>query len=202
MRITTEELTETEIAAGDVQAAELERKWWWYLVAGVVGVLLGFVVLSWRTETIYVLTYFAGAVFLFAGVFRIFTGIVVPAARALSLVSGVILLALGVIILVWPQITLFVLALLIALGFVLWGVIALIGAFSDVHARHWWIALLIGIASLVIGIWAVRHPGDALNLLIILLGVWIILWGVMEIVTAFVARHARRHWNDIKKRAA
>jgi uncharacterized membrane protein HdeD (DUF308 family) len=187
-----------EVAAGDEMAAELERSWGWYLVAGIIAVLLGFIVLAWRTQTLYVITYFAGAVFLFVGLVRLVDAFLVPAHRWLSLLAAVIFLAIGVIIVVWPHITLYVVDLLIALGFLLWGVLELVKAFSDVHARHWWVRLIGGVISIVIAVWAIRHPGNALNVLVILLGIWIILWGVVEIIAAFAARHARRNWEEVK----
>jgi len=192
VRVTTDEIT------GDEVAAHLEKIWWYYLVAGIAGVLLGFVVLSWRTETLYALTYFAGAVFLVVGFVHVVNIFVVPERRWLSLVSAIVFLAIGVIILVWPHITLFIVALLIALGFVMWGILELIVALSNTEAQYWWVHLIAGVVSLIIAIWAIRHPGTALNVLVILLGIWIMLWGAVEIIAAFVARNARHHWNQMR----
>ncbi len=178
-----------------------KKSWGLFLFAGIVGVVLGFVVLSWRTETLNVLRYFAGAAFLFVGIVRLVETFVIPARRLMSLFSSVVFLAVGVILLVWPNITLYIAALLIAIGFLMWSLLEFIVAFSDVHARHWWLHLIGGIVSLVISVWTVRHPGHALNVLVILIGIWIMLWGVVEIVAAFVARHARRHWEALKAAA-
>jgi uncharacterized membrane protein HdeD (DUF308 family) len=191
-------MTTDEVDAGDELAKELEHAWGWFLVAGIIAVLLGFVVLSWRTQTLYVLTYFAGAVFLFIGLVRLVDVFLVPAHRWISLLGALIFVAIGLIIVVWPHITLFVVALLIALGFLLGGVLELVKAFSDVHAPHWWMALIGGIIMIGIAIWAARHPGSALNVLVVLLGIWIILWGIVEMVAAFSARHAKRAWEEYK----
>jgi uncharacterized membrane protein HdeD (DUF308 family) len=196
--ITAVQVTDIDVEAADAQAAEVEAHWWWYLVAGIIAVLLGFIVLSWRTQTLYVITYFAGAMFLFGGVVRVLMAIAVKADRWISLLGGILFLAVGVIILVWPKPTLFVVALLIALGFTIWGVLELVAAFTNVHARHWWISLIAGIVSLAIAVWTLRHPGNALNVIIILLGIWMMLWGVIEIVGAFMARHAVTNWNRVK----
>lgn len=191
-------LSAEEIASGDEIADQLQRNWGWYLVAGIIGVLLGFVIIEWRTQTLYAIAYFAGAVFLFVGLVRLVDVFLVPARRWLSLLAAVIFLAIGVIILVWPHITLFILALLIALGFVMWGILELIKAFAEPREAHWWLSLIAGIVSLIIAVWCVRHPGSALSILILLVGIWIMLWGVIEIVAAFSARHARRHWEAMK----
>jgi uncharacterized membrane protein HdeD (DUF308 family) len=191
-------LTAEEIATGDEVADQLQRNWGWYLVAGIIGVLLGFVVIEWRTETLYAIAYFAGAIFLFIGLVRLVDVFLVKANRWISLLAAVIFLAIGVLILVWPHITLFILALLIALGFVMWGIFELIKAFAEPREAHWWLSLIGGIVSLIIAVWTVRHPGSALQVIILLLGIWIMVWGVVEIVAAFSARHARRHWDALK----
>ena len=38
--------------------------------------------------------------------------------------------------------------------------------------------------------WTVRHPGHALVVLMTLLGIWIMLSGIVEIIAAFAVRHA------------
>lgn len=191
MRLTTVEVS-TEGYVSDDEVTRWSRVWGWFLAAGIAAVLLGFVVLAWRTQTLYALSYFAGAAFLFLGCLRLADAFFVPARRIVSVIGGVVLLAIGIIIFVWPNITLFVLALLVALGFVVWGVLQLVSAFADMGAPHWWVSLIGGLASLVIGVWAVRHPGSALNALMILLGVWIMLWGAVEIAGALLMRHGEQ----------
>jgi uncharacterized membrane protein HdeD (DUF308 family) len=136
--------------------------------------------------------------FLFGGVVRALMALAIAANRVLAFLEALVFLAIGVIILVWPKPTLYIVAILIALAFVLWGVLELVTAFSSMHTRHWWINLIAGIVSIVIAIWTLRHPGNALNVLIILLGIWMMLWGVIEIVGAFMARHAVTNWNRVK----
>ena len=116
--------------------------------------------LAWRTQTLYVITYFAGAMFLFVGLVRFVDVFLVPAHRWLALIGAVIFLTIGVIIVAWPHITLYAVDLLIALGFLLWGVLEVVKAFSDVHARHWWVSLIGGVISLIIAVWAIRHPAE------------------------------------------
>ena len=43
---------------------------------------------------------------------------------------------------------------------------------------------------MVIAFLVIRHPGGTLTGIVILLGIWAILFGVIEIVGAFSARHA------------
>ena len=178
----------SDFGPGDTEVAHFGRNWGWFLVPGIAAILLGFVVLEWRTETLYALTYFAGAGFLFAGCVRLIDAIVVPERRLISLAGAVAFIAVGVTIFAWPNITLFIVALLIALGFVVWGVLELVTALANTRARHWWVGLIAGIASLIIAIWTTRHPGNALNVLMILVGIWLMLWGASAVVATLIAR--------------
>jgi uncharacterized membrane protein HdeD (DUF308 family) len=50
----------------------------------------------------------------------------------------------------------------------------------------------------VIAFLVIRHPGGTLTGIVVLLGIWAILFGVIEIVGAFSARHAVRDWESLK----
>ena len=49
----------------------------------------------------------------------------------------------------------------------------------------WWTELLLGIAGLVLGVWAARSFERSLLTLVTLVAVWAILHGVNEIFAAF-----------------
>jgi uncharacterized membrane protein HdeD (DUF308 family) len=54
----------------------------------------------------------------------------------------------------------------------------------------WWTQLLLGVAELVLGIWAVRSWERSLVTLVTLVGVWAIFHGVNQIFAAFSLRDA------------
>ena len=183
---------EVSIEPTEAEVTRFGASWGWFLAAGIAAILLGFVVLVWRTETLYALTYFAGAVFLLVGCVHLADAAFVPERRLLSVLGALAFIAIGIIMFVWPHITLFIVAMLIALGFVVWGVMELVTAFAATKARHWWVPLIGGIASLIVAVWTARHPGNALNVLMILLGIWTMLWGAVEITLALVVHRLAR----------
>jgi uncharacterized membrane protein HdeD (DUF308 family) len=65
-----------------------------------------------------------------------------------------------------------------------------IDALAGPKLGYWWTGLLLGIAELVLGIWAVRSRERSLLTLVTLVGVWAILYGVSEIFAAFTLREA------------
>jgi uncharacterized membrane protein HdeD (DUF308 family) len=179
-----------DAAARDELSAQLRGQWAYLLVAGIISVLLGLVILAWRSQTLYALVYFAGAVFLFIGILHLIDAVVTKGDRWFSLLTAAVFLPTGVIMLVWPHVTLFIAALLIALDFLLWGVLQIVKALEYTNAKFWWIGLIAGAASILISVWTIRHPGHALVVLMTLLGIWIMLSGLVEIIAAFAVRHA------------
>jgi uncharacterized membrane protein HdeD (DUF308 family) len=55
---------------------------------------------------------------------------------------------------------------------------------------YWWTGLLLGVAELALGVWAVRSWERSLLTLLTLVGVWAIVVGVNEIFAAFTLREA------------
>jgi uncharacterized membrane protein HdeD (DUF308 family) len=191
-------LTAEEIAVGDVVTAKLEKIWAWYLVGGILSVLFGFFVVSYRDDSPYAVAYFASGYFIGAGLFQLIGSVTVAKHRALFLVMGVLWIGAGIVGFVWPHITIFIIAVLIGWSFLVFGIADILQGLRNHHMPHWWIHLVRGLASMVIAFLALRHPGGALTTLVVLLGIFSILFGVIEIVTSFTARHATRHWEALK----
>ena len=192
------QLTPAEVAAGDELADMMERMWGWYLAGGIVSILFGFFILSYKHATLYAVAYFAGAFFLAVGIFQIVGSFRAAKFRWGYLVMGVISVGAGVVCFAWPKITLFVIAVLIAWVLLFWGVTDLVSSLSNRQVPYWWLYLIRGIISILLGIWALRHPGNALTVLVVVIGLWCILYGTIEIIGSLMARHARRNWEEMK----
>ena len=52
-------------------------------------------------------------------------------------------------------------------------------------ARNWWIVLFFGIVSVIVGIFCVMQPEDAIAILAILFAIWLIVTGIFSLVRAF-----------------
>lgn len=184
--IVMDEATATEAAAG------LERVWWLLLADGVISLLIGFLVLSWRHQTLYVLAYFLGAWLCVIGVLQLISGLRAFSTRWPYAVMGLVALGAGIATLVWPHITLYVIATILGWTLMLWGIFDVVGAFLRHEVPHWWLGIIKGLVLFALGIWAVRHPGNALTVLIVVFGITCVFWGAIELVAAFLARHAKR----------
>ena len=101
-------------------------------------------------------------------------------------------MAAGILTFVWPHATLYVVSILTAWYLVIFGIVHLVTALAGPKLPWWWTRLLLGIAELVLGVWAVHSWQRSLITLVTLVGVWAIFHGVAEIFAAFGVRQLGR----------
>ena len=105
---------------------------------------------------------------------------------------GVIAVLFGVLALMWPGITLLSLVLLFAAYALLSGTVSVAGAVINRKIdKQWWMILLLGLVSIVAGIFAVTNPGLTALALVLLMGANAVVVGVLDIVVAARLRKTR-----------
>ncbi|WP_258724710.1 HdeD family acid-resistance protein [Cellulomonas sp. NS3] len=110
-----------------------------------------------------------------------------------TVLRGLLAIVFGVVAMVWPVATVVALALL-------WGVWALVDGVSEIaqatvpgtQGRGW--LVLMGLVSIAAGLWAVVVPGVAAVTLTWVLGIWLLVRGVFELVGAFSSGHVLPRW--------
>ena len=130
--------------------------WWWFLVLGILWILFGMFVLSYRVGSLAAVAALVGVAFLFGGITQLVVASRVQSWRWLFILSGILGVAAGIITFVWPDITLYVVSILVAWYLIVFGIIHLVDALAGPKVAWWWTGLLLGIAELVLGVWAVR----------------------------------------------
>ncbi len=128
--------------------------------------------------------------FLFGGITQLVVASRVQSWRWLYILSGILGVAAGIGTFFWPDITLYVVSILVAWYLIAFGIIHLIDALAGPKVGWWWTGLLLGIAELALGVWAVRSWERSLLTLMTLVGVWAIVYGVNQIFAAFTLREA------------
>jgi uncharacterized membrane protein HdeD (DUF308 family) len=174
------------------EVREASRIWWWFLILGILWTGLGMYVLSYRPGSLAAVAGLVGAVFLFGGIAQLVVASRVRSWRWLFILAGILGVAAGILTLVWPDVTLYVVSILVAWYLIVFGVIHLVDALAGPKLGWWWTGLLLGIAELVLGVWAVRSWERSLLTLVTLVGVWAIFHGVSEIFAAFSLRQGGR----------
>ena len=154
-------------------------------------------VLSYRAGSLTAVAVLIGVAFLFGGVAQLVVASRVTSWNWLFVVAGILGVAAGILTLVWPDVTLYVVSILVAWYLIIFGVIHLVAALAGPKVSWWWTQLLLGIAELVLGVWAVRSWERSLLTLVTLVGVWAIFHGVSEIFAAFSLRQGGQRVEEL-----
>jgi uncharacterized membrane protein HdeD (DUF308 family) len=179
----------------------LGRHWGWALAFGIITVIAGIVVLTWPGPTLLVIAVLFGIELVVLGIFRFVAAFghdLTAGTRILYALLGVLSLIIGLYALRHILITLLALALLLGIFWVVNGVVELFAAVNHREAPHrLWISVM-GILSIVAGLILLAYPGISLLVLYVIVSIWLLVFGFMEISIAFQMRSAshRLHGRD------
>jgi uncharacterized membrane protein HdeD (DUF308 family) len=178
--------------AADLMAG-VGRHWGWVLAFGVITLVTGILVLIWPGRTLIVVAVLFGIQLIVTGIFRFgaaFAADESGATRVLLALLGVFSLIIGLYAVRHILITLLALGLLLGIFWVVSGVIELFNAAQHrtMGSRGW--TALMGVLSIVAGLVLLAYPGLSLLTLAILLSVWLLVLGLMEITLALRLRSA------------
>lgn len=161
--------------------------------------ILGVLILTWPGKTLLVAAIAFGAYLLITGIAQVifaFSLHVSAGSRILLFISGAACLILAVLAFRHfgndPMLAILLLAIWIAIGFIFRGVATTVSAVSDPNlpGRGW--SIFIGVISLLAGIIVLASPFESIAILALVVGVWLVVIGVFEIVSSFRVRKASR----------
>jgi uncharacterized membrane protein HdeD (DUF308 family) len=116
----------------------------------------------------------------------------------LVLTYGLVTIGLGLVLVLWPEQTLKVLAILIGIQLIITGVFRLVLAVASRHVDGSTraIAGMFGALALVLGLLCLRSPLQTVLVIGMILGVWWLAAGLVDIVGAIRSREShRRGWD-------
>jgi uncharacterized membrane protein HdeD (DUF308 family) len=184
----------------------LPHLWKSELLSGVLSVILGTTVLAWPGISILVAAILFGAYLLVTGIAQVvmaFSLHVTAGGRILLFISGAAALILAVLAFrhFGEGYAVLLLAIWIGVGFVFRGVAQTVAAVSDptLPGRGW--QIFVGVISLVAGVVVIASPFESIVTLAIVVGIWLIVIGVFEVVSAFGIRKAAKTVSDLRKPA-
>ncbi|MGW0416760.1 HdeD family acid-resistance protein [Streptomyces collinus] len=178
---------------GDPVAA-VARSWTWILGSAVVTLVPGVLILVWPDETLHVLAVVIGLYLLLAGAFRFVTafGREGHGERLAAVSVGVLFVLAGVLCLRHPLQTVAALSLIVGLTWLVSGILTLYAAISTEDLPHRAVVLGTALLGIVAGIVVLALPTESARALTRLLGLWLVLLGLVELVLAFAWRSALR----------
>jgi uncharacterized membrane protein HdeD (DUF308 family) len=109
----------------------------------------------------------------------------------LFLARGILALILGIFALFFPEVVYMSIVLIIGVFALVDGAIALFSAFtSNAKSEHWWWIIFEGVLGILLGVLTIFRPAAMGEVWMILIAVWAILTGILEIITAVALRKA------------
>jgi uncharacterized membrane protein HdeD (DUF308 family) len=175
-----------------ILASLYQRTWWSLLIRGIAAIVFGILALFWPDRVL-------DTVVTLLGVFVLVVGIIFTIGALTQrgpdrhwlrhLVPGIIGIVVGIITIARPEFLAVVIIYLIAAWAVIHGIGEIHAALrlrKDVAGE--WMPLVIGIASVVIGVILFLQPLMAGAVIIWLVGLFMLILGILWLIMAFRAR--------------
>jgi uncharacterized membrane protein HdeD (DUF308 family) len=160
---------------------------------GLLAVVLGAVILAWPEPSLVAAAAFFGVYLVVSGAALVFLAFSLPisgGSRFLYFISGVASVALGILAFrhFGEGYAILLLAIWVAAGFIIRGVSVTASAIGvpQFPGRGW--AIFFGIISVIAGLVMFAYPFDSIATLALVVGVWLIVLGAMEVVSGFGMR--------------
>ena len=163
-------------------------------IGALIALVAGGAILAWPGGSSTVIAIIFGLYFLLRGLVRVAVGIFGPGltggGRALSIVIGILLIVVGVFAFKSPAGILELVGILIGIMWIIDGIATLV---ESGRGSSRGIAITLGLISLIAGVAVLFVPATAVDVLIILGGVFLIVIGVAQAIGAFtIGRMAKR----------
>jgi uncharacterized membrane protein HdeD (DUF308 family) len=165
------------------------NSWQATLMLGLVTIVFGVIVTAHPNGSLRVLAVLVGIAMIVSGIFHLIRAADRKAQHRLWLgVAGLFFVALGVVLIRHLHLTLDLLGLLVGLSWIVQGIAGLMSAFAGPREGAVWWALF-GSVSLIAGIVVTASPLSSVTVLAVLVGIWLLVIGLLEIVAALILQH-------------
>ena len=169
------------------------KSWGWVLFFGIVTLILGALVVARPKDTIYAFAILVGIWLFVAGLFRMVVAIAdsedTAGTRWLMAVLGLLSVIIGILFLRHTQQMVTTLAFLIGLFWVVGGLIEFFTAYSDHGSPARGFRIVMGVLAFAAGVVTLVVPHLTLGVLAVIMGIWLILYGVLQIALSLQLRH-------------
>lgn len=156
-----------------------------WILFGILMIISGIIALFNPLNTLIMLAYIIGFLMILSGVSALFYFADIRGSTGASwvLLNGIISVIFGIIILANIQITGAFIPFLAAFWAIFQGIISIVSSFDmkKVGVNRWYLMLIGGIISLIIGIILTFHPVLAALVVSVMVGIALIFYGILTI---------------------
>lgn len=168
-------------------ATALARNWWLLIIRGILAVLFGLMAFAWPTLTLVTLVLLYGAYAFVDGLTAIWVG---ASSRAWGvLLFGILGVIVGIYTFFYPGVTAIALLYLIAAWALVRGIFEIVTAIQlRKEISYEWALVVSGLISIIFGIVLLANPGAGALAMVVVIGVFALMFGVAMIVLALRVR--------------
>jgi uncharacterized membrane protein HdeD (DUF308 family) len=171
---------------------QISRTYWWLIILrGVVALLFGIMALISTQFTLLFLVYLFGAYALLDGIIAVIVSIQERNTASrwwVLLIAGIFGIVLGLVTFFQPGTIALVIFYLVAIWLIITGIFEIISAFTLRAIGVEWLLVVAGVISIILGIVFFLHPTSSILSLVWLLGVFALIYGIIQIVRAIQLR--------------
>ena len=172
-----------------------DNTWIIMLVGAAVTFVLGLILVIWPHATITVVAVLLGIQLLVLGIIGLIAGFTSDAGgavRTVDVVLGLLGILVGLYLIRHLSVTVTLMAILLGLYWVMRGIVDLIVAVLAGPVPGRWVKAVIGVISLAAGLIVLFKPNESLKFLVVVLGIYLMLYGLALAFWAFQARRFAR----------
>ena len=163
-----------------------KKIWIFAIIRGVLAIIFGLIALFSPIATALALAIVIGVYAIVNGVFDIIEAIRHrgSSSMVLRIVLGVVSILFGMLVLVWPGISLAILVIMVGIWAIIIGILQIVSSVRHraIPNSGWVWGIIGGALSILFGILVLICPGTCLVTIILIIGIWAIVWGVTLIV--------------------
>jgi uncharacterized membrane protein HdeD (DUF308 family) len=171
---------------------QISQAYWWSLVIrAIVALLFGIAALLSPLFVGLFLIYLFGAYALLDGILAVIVSLQDRQASSrwwVLLLGGIAGIILGLFAFFQPAVTAVAFFWIIAAWLVITGVFEIISAFTPGAPGIEWLLVVVGVLSILVGIVFFLHPTTSILTIVWLLGVFALIYGIIQIVRAIQLR--------------
>lgn len=174
------------------------------VISALLCIALGVVLVIWPGMSVQVACMAIGAVLILNGISRLVNFIFGKDDSLFSqmnLIMGIIITVIGVWILLQPDKIIAMIPILVGIIIIIHGINNLQQAVNLCKSQYnkWWVALLLGLLTIGFGILLICNPFQAIDTLVMFIGIFLIYDGVSDIwIVSRVSRTAKQLRQDLE----
>jgi uncharacterized membrane protein HdeD (DUF308 family) len=169
------------------------KGWMWSIGLGLLAIAIGVIVVVWPDRTLRVVGILFGIYLLVSGLLEILVAFAPEqrtGMRVLAVVTGALSILLGLLCFRGVFESILLLALWIGFGWLIRGITRAVAAASAPYEPHRGWQIFGGVLLAIAGVVVIVSPVASIFTLALLVGIWLIVLGVWQIIEAFMVRRA------------